>query len=161
MRGDLLLSCRLQARRVAGGGSSGFPIRCPAVRWPVIERLMNEWRACQQRVDNLERQYAEAMLAYCRGEGPPPSDQTKERIAALRNDAKELLARAIAEIDRAVTAGSCSAARRRAAPTPAVSLILASLFRSRSPAFGCRGDRVTGVAGVCVVVEVHAFDERR
>lgn len=43
------------------------------------------------------------MVAYCRGEGPAPSDEMKERISALRNEAKELLARAIAEIDRAMT----------------------------------------------------------
>jgi hypothetical protein len=66
----------------------------------VIERLTNEWRACQQCVNELERQYAAAMLAYFRGEGPPPSDEMKERISALRNEAKELLAHAIAEIDR-------------------------------------------------------------
>ena len=68
----------------------------------MIGRLTTEWRACQQRVNELERQYADAMLAYFRGEGPPPSDEMRARIAALRNEAKELLARAIVEIDKAM-----------------------------------------------------------
>lgn len=68
----------------------------------MTERLTEEWRASQRRVDELEGQYAEAMLAYFRGEGPPPGDEMKARISALRNEARELLAHAIAEIDRAM-----------------------------------------------------------
>jgi hypothetical protein len=66
----------------------------------VIERLIDEWRACQQRANELERQYAAAMMAYYRGEGPPPEDEMKARLSALRKEAKELLARALSEIDR-------------------------------------------------------------
>lgn len=66
----------------------------------MIDQPANEWRASQQRLSELERQYADAMLAYCRGDGPPPSDEMKARIVALRTETEKLLARTMAEVDR-------------------------------------------------------------
>ena len=66
----------------------------------MIERLIAEWRACQQRVNELEQEYAAAMLAYYRHEGPSPPDELKAKLVALRKEANELLTRALGEIDR-------------------------------------------------------------
>jgi hypothetical protein len=66
----------------------------------MLEELISAWRASQQRVNELERQYADAMLAYSRGEGPPPPAETRAELLALRNEAKELLTRALTEIDQ-------------------------------------------------------------
>ena len=70
----------------------------------LIERLIEDWRACQQRVNELEREYAVEMLAYSRGEQPsPPGDEVKAKLLALRKEANELLSLALREIDRRVT----------------------------------------------------------
>lgn len=66
----------------------------------MVQELVDPWRACQQRVNELERRYAAAMLAYARGEGPPPPEEMRTELLALRKEARELLSRAIAEIDR-------------------------------------------------------------
>ncbi|HET9644560.1 MAG TPA: hypothetical protein VFP68_14680 [Burkholderiaceae bacterium] len=66
----------------------------------MTERLTKEWQACQRRSNDLELQYARAMLAYCRGEGPPPTHEMKVRLLALREEATELLSRALSEINR-------------------------------------------------------------
>ena len=63
-------------------------------------RLTDEWRAIQQRLAELERQYAAAMLAYCRGEGPTPDDALRATLLAMRQEANEKLSLALAEIDR-------------------------------------------------------------
>lgn len=39
------------------------------------------------------------MLAYFRGEGPPPADELKTQLSALRKKANELLTRALREIE--------------------------------------------------------------
>lgn len=79
-------------------------------RWPtirlapltchVIERLTEQWRDCQRRVNVLERQYADAMAAYCRGEGPAPADSLRSELVRLRAEAQGLLTAALREIDR-------------------------------------------------------------
>lgn len=66
----------------------------------MVEELIAAWRASQQRVDELERQYAAAMVAYCRGKGPPPLAETRTELLAPRREARGLLTRAIEEIDR-------------------------------------------------------------
>ena len=63
-------------------------------------RLTDEWRDCQRRVTALERQYADAMIAYCRDAGPPPPDEMKQEIIRLREEAKRLLDAAMQDIDR-------------------------------------------------------------
>ena len=66
----------------------------------MVKDMIAAWRASQQRVNELERQYAAAMLAYCRGEGPPPLEETRTELLASRKEAGGLLARALEEIDR-------------------------------------------------------------
>lgn len=66
----------------------------------MVEELIAAWRASQQRVNALEGQYAAAMLAYSRAEGPPPPAELRAELLALRQEAKERLTRALAEIDR-------------------------------------------------------------
>lgn len=66
----------------------------------MLEELIAAWRESQQRVNELERQYADAMLAYSRGEGPEPSEEARTELVARRKEAKEMLARAMKEIDR-------------------------------------------------------------
>lgn len=66
----------------------------------MVEESIAGWRASQQRVNALEGQYAAAMLAYSRGEGPPPLAEMRTELLALRKEAKELLTRALTEIDR-------------------------------------------------------------
>lgn len=70
------------------------------LRCLVLEELIAAWRASQQRVNELERQYADAMLAYSRGEGPEPPEEAHAEFVAQRKDTKELLTRAMKEIDR-------------------------------------------------------------
>jgi len=65
----------------------------------MVEESIAAWRASQQRVNELEGQYAAAMLAYARGEGPPPPAQMRTELLAMRKEAKDLLARALAAID--------------------------------------------------------------
>lgn len=66
----------------------------------MTERLTDEWRDCQRRVTALERQYAEAMTSFCRGEGPSPPDEMKKEIIRLREEAKRRLDAALQDIDR-------------------------------------------------------------
>lgn len=52
------------------------------------------------RLGALERQYAEAMTAYVRGEGPPPPDELLSEVLRMRKEANHLLTAALREIDR-------------------------------------------------------------
>lgn len=66
----------------------------------MTESLTEVWRACQQRVNRLERHYADMMIRYCRGEGPPPSDAMKAELAAKRAEAAEALSLVLCGLDQ-------------------------------------------------------------
>lgn len=66
----------------------------------MIEHLSDQWREYQRRLSGLEREYAEAMAAYCRGQGPLPPEALHHELVLMRQEAQRLLAAALAEIDR-------------------------------------------------------------
>jgi hypothetical protein len=61
---------------------------------------VEEWHACQRRVTELELQYAEQMVRYCRAEGPAPDDDLRTRMLAMRREAAALLSKALGEVDQ-------------------------------------------------------------
>lgn len=81
-------------------GRDARTIPRPAVRSLVSGQLTDEWRECQKRVSALERDYAEAMTAYCRGDAPPPPKALLAELFRMHKEAQRLLTAALAEIDR-------------------------------------------------------------
>lgn len=88
------------ARRGASAWSRKRTIRGKRLPCHVTDHLTDEWRASQRQLNELERQYATAMLAFFRGEGPPPPDELKVELQALRRKTEDLLRQAIEDIDR-------------------------------------------------------------
>lgn len=100
-RGDpAFLSLLARGTKGASNGSDFRTIRDELLTCHVAKRLTDEWRDCQRRVTMLERQYADAMRAYLRGEGPPPADAARDELVRARKEAQRLLTAALRAIDQ-------------------------------------------------------------